>query len=45
MEYLEPAELLKVLNAAKNRGTREHAMFLLGYGHALRASEIAVLPS
>ena len=43
MEYLKPEELLKVLNAAKKRGLREHCMFLLVYGHALRASEIATL--
>lgn len=43
MEYLKPAELIKVLEAAKKRGAREHAMFLLTYSHALRASEIAVL--
>jgi site-specific recombinase XerD len=43
MEYLKPAELLKVLNVARSRSAREHCMFLLGYGHALRASEIAAL--
>ena len=43
MEYLKPQELLKVLQVAKNHGAREHAMFLLGYGHALRVSEIASL--
>jgi site-specific recombinase XerD len=43
MEYLKPNELLKVLTVAKSRGAREHCMFLLGYGHALRASEIASL--
>lgn len=43
MEYLKPEELIKVLQHAKNQGAREHAMFLLGYGHALRASEIASL--
>src|SRR5271169_4530659 len=43
MEYLKPNELLKVLQVAKDHGAREHAMFLLGYGHALRASEIASL--
>lgn len=43
MEYLKPNELLKVLQTAKDHGAREHAMFLLGYGHALRASEIATL--
>jgi integrase/recombinase XerD len=41
MEYLQPNELLKVLEHAQSRGAREHAMFLLGYAHALRASEIA----
>jgi integrase/recombinase XerD len=43
MEYLQPNELLKVLECARKHGTREHAMFLLGYAHALRASEIASL--
>jgi len=43
MEYLKPNELLKVLEYAKRHGTREHCMFLLGYAHALRASEIASL--
>ena len=43
MEYLKPNELLKVLEHARNSGPREHAMFLLGYAHALRASEIAEL--
>ena len=42
-EYLKPEELLKVIAEAKKRGTREHAMFLLAYAHALRASEIAML--
>jgi integrase/recombinase XerD len=43
MEYLKPIELLKVLQHAQNQGPREHAMFLLGYAHGLRASEIAAL--
>jgi site-specific recombinase XerD len=43
MEYLKPNELLKVLENARQAGPREHAMFLLGYAHALRASEIAAL--
>jgi integrase/recombinase XerD len=43
MEYLKPTELLKVLEYARQSGPREHAMFLLGYAHALRASEIASL--
>ena len=42
-EYLKESELLKVLAIAKARGTREYCMFLLGYGHALRATEIASL--
>src|SRR5580700_2394186 len=42
-EYLSEAELLKVLAVAKKRGNREYCMFLLGYGHGLRASEIASL--
>src|SRR5260221_3934512 len=43
MEYLKPSELLKVLEYARQSGPREHAMFLLTYAHALRASEIATL--
>jgi site-specific recombinase XerD len=43
MEYLTPSELLTVLKQASEHGRREHCMFLLGYGHALRASEIAAL--
>jgi site-specific recombinase XerD len=43
MEYLKPNELLKVLEQARKHGAREHCMFLLGYAHALRASEIALL--
>jgi site-specific recombinase XerD len=43
MEWLQPNELLKVLGHARNEGAREHCMFLLGYAHALRASEIAAL--
>ena len=43
MEYLKPNELLKVLQRARDCGPREHAMFLLTYAHALRASEIAAL--
>jgi integrase/recombinase XerD len=43
MEYLKPNELLKVLEYARRSGPREHAMFLLTYAHALRASEIAAL--
>src|SRR6202007_480726 len=43
MEYLKPAELLKVLGHARDCGAREHAMFLLGYAHAFRATAIASL--
>jgi site-specific recombinase XerD len=43
MEYLKPAELLKVLQHAKNRSPRDFCMFLLAYGHGLRVSEIARL--
>jgi site-specific recombinase XerD len=43
MEYLKPSELLKVLGHAQKHGMREHAMFLLGYAHGLRVSEIAAL--
>jgi integrase/recombinase XerD len=43
MEYLQPNELLKVLGYAQKRSPRDHAMFLLGYAHGLRASEMASL--
>jgi integrase/recombinase XerD len=43
MEYLTPAELMKILQVANKRSAREHCMFLLGYAHALRATEIASL--
>lgn len=43
MEYLETAELIKVLTEAKKRGAREHFMFLAAYHHGLRASEISLL--
>ena len=40
MNYLEPAELLSVLRAAKARGAREWGMIVLAYKHGLRASEV-----
>lgn len=43
MNYLKPAEILKVMEAARAAGRREHLMVLLGYKHGLRASEIARL--
>ena len=43
MEFLTRNELTRVLAEAKKSGAREHAMFLLGYLHGLRATEIANL--
>ena len=43
MQYLEPAEVLSVLKAAKAKGNREWAMILLAYKHGLRASEVCNL--
>ena len=41
--HLEPAEVLAVLKAAKTKGSRELAMFVLAYRHGLRVSEICNL--
>jgi type 1 fimbriae regulatory protein FimB len=43
MQYLEPAEVLSVLKAAKARGLREWAMILAAYKHGMRASEVCNL--
>jgi integrase len=43
LEYLNKDELKKLFTVAANYGAREACMFILGYGHALRASEIANL--
>ena len=43
MIFLEPAEVLSVLRAAKAKGSREWAMILLAYKHGLRASEVCNL--
>lgn len=43
LAYLSADQLLRVLKAAKEHGTREHAMFLFGVAHGARASEIANL--
>jgi type 1 fimbriae regulatory protein FimB len=43
IKYLQPNELLKVLEQAKRRGPRDHAMFLLAYKHGLRVSEVSKL--
>jgi integrase len=40
MQYLEPAEVLSVLRAAKAKGPREWAMIVVAYKHGLRASEV-----
>ncbi len=42
-EYLTQEQLLKVLAVAKKHSARDYCMLLLGYGHGLRASEIASL--
>jgi type 1 fimbriae regulatory protein FimB len=43
MQYLEPAEILSVLKAAKAKGNREWAMIVTAYKHGLRASEVCNL--
>jgi type 1 fimbriae regulatory protein FimB len=43
MIFLEPAEVISVLRAAKAKGSREWAMILLAYKHGLRASEVCNL--
>jgi site-specific recombinase XerD len=43
MQYLEPAELLKVLKAAKDKSARDFCLILFGYKSGLRASELARL--
>ncbi|QNI30838.1 phage integrase family protein [Alloacidobacterium dinghuense] len=43
MQYLEPAEVLATLRAARARGAREWAMVLVTYKHGMRASEVCNL--
>ena len=43
MIYLEPAEVLAVLKAAKVKGARQLAMIVLAYKHGMRASEVCNL--
>jgi len=43
MVHLEPAEVLRVLRAAKAKGAREWAMIVLAYKHGMRASEVCNL--
>jgi type 1 fimbriae regulatory protein FimB len=40
MIYLEPAEVLSLLRAAKAKGPRQWAMILVAYKHGMRASEV-----
>jgi integrase/recombinase XerD len=41
--HMDASQLEKFLRAAKDHGPREHAMFLFGFAHGARASEIAGL--
>jgi type 1 fimbriae regulatory protein FimB len=43
MIYLEPAEVLSLLRAAKAKGPRQWAMILVAYKHGMRASEVCNL--
>ena len=43
LTFLNPEETLAVLKAARERSTRDWAMILLAYRHALRASEVCGL--
>jgi integrase/recombinase XerD len=43
ISYMSPEQLERFLQAAKEHGPREHAMFLCAVAHAMRASEIANL--
>lgn len=43
ISYLSPEQLQKFLEAAKEYGVREHAMFLFAVAHGARAQEIANL--
>jgi site-specific recombinase XerD len=43
MIYLQPAEVISVLRAARNKGAREWAMTVLAYKHGMRASEVCNL--
>ena len=43
ISYLSPEQLERFLQAAKEYGLREHAMFLFAVAHGARASEIANL--
>lgn len=43
MVYLEPAEVLALLKAAKSKGARDFSMILIAYKHGMRASEVCNL--
>src|ERR1035441_6787164 len=42
-QFLEPAEVISVLRAAKANGPRQWAMILVAYKHGMRASEVCNL--
>lgn len=43
IHFFTPDELRRLLSAAKKESARDYAMILIGYRHALRASEIGLL--
>lgn len=43
ISYMDNSQLEKFLQAAKDHGPREHAMFLFAVAHGARASEICNL--
>jgi integrase len=43
MVFLDPPEVLAVLKAAREKGSREWAMIVLAYKHGMRASEVCNL--
>ena len=43
LAFPTPAEILKVLKIARQRGSRDWAMIVLAYRHGMRASEVCGL--
>src|ERR1035437_4274615 len=43
ISYMDNSQLETFLRAAKEHGPREHAMFLCGFAHGMRVSEICNL--
>jgi integrase len=43
IQFFTPDELRRLLSAAKKASSRDYALILIGYRHALRASEIGLL--